>query len=64
MTRRNRFHAFLYTLPDRAKENSNGFLVDEGRERLNIPPKAGHYRPASETSFKWCLAGGRMMVHH
>ena len=31
-------------------------------ERIQIPLKAGHYWPVSETPFKWLLAGGPMMV--
>ena len=33
-------------------------------ESYHIPIKAGHHRPASETSFKWRFAGGPMMAKH
>ena len=32
-------------------------------EMIQIPLKAGHHQPASETPFKWRFAGGPMMVH-
>ena len=31
-------------------------------ERIQIPQLADHQRPASETPFKWRLAGGLMMA--
>ena len=34
------------------------FLADEGREDI-IPPKAGHYRSVSETSFNGVSLAGR-----
>ena len=37
------------------------FLVDE---RIQIPLKAGHHWPASETQLKWRFAGGPMMPQH
>ena len=37
------------------------FLVDEG---IQIPLKAGHRLPATETPFKWRCAGVPMMTHH
>ena len=36
--------------------NSDVFFLFRG-ERIQIPLKAGHYQPASETPFKWRLAG-------
>ena len=36
--------------------SDNVFFLFRG-ERIQIPLKAGHYRPASETTFKWRLAG-------
>ena len=45
----------------RGSNSANVFL--EG-ERIQIPLKAGQYRPASETPFKWRLAGGSMMAQH
>ena len=33
-------------------------------ERIQIPLKAGQYRPASETPFKWRFAGGPIMAQH
>ena len=33
------------------------------RGMLQKPPKAGNYRPASETPLKWRLAGGPIMAH-
>ena len=38
------------------------FLREGGRGQ--IPLKASHYRRASETPFKWRLAGGLMMAQH
>ena len=35
-----------------------------GDERIQIPLKADHYRPVSETSFKWHFAGVPMMALH
>ena len=32
--------------------------------RIQKPLLAGHKRPASETPFKWCFAGGPMMARH
>ena len=32
--------------------------------RIQIPLKAGHHRPASETPFKWHFAGGLMMAQN
>ena len=40
-----------------------GFSDNEG-ERIQIPLKLGHHRPASETPFKWRLAGGQIMAEH
>ena len=36
-------------------------LVAEG---IQIPPKAGHHWPASETTFKWRFTGEPMMTQH
>ena len=36
--------------------SDNVFFLFRG-ERIQIPLKAGHYRPTSETPFKWRLAG-------
>ena len=33
-------------------------------EEIQIPLKAGHHRPASETPVKWRFAGVTMMVQH
>ena len=33
-------------------------------ERIKMPLKADHYRPASKIQFKWCFAGGPMMAKH
>ena len=33
-------------------------------ERIKIPIKAGHYRPASEKPFKWRFEGGQIMAQH
>ena len=30
--------------------------IGEKGEKFKIPLQAGHYRPASETPFKWCFA--------
>ena len=38
--------------------------VDEGIEDLNIIKQMGNHRPASETPFKWRLAGGPMMAQY
>ena len=38
------------------------FFFDKGKE-VQIALKAGHHRPASETPFKWRLAGGPMMTN-
>ena len=38
------------------------FLFLRG-ERLQKPPKAGNYRPASETPLKWHFAGEPIMAH-
>ena len=35
-----------------------------GRTNIEIPLKAGQYRSASETPFKWRLAGGPMMAQY
>ena len=71
------FHSFflvivLYALHLRARiqevltEGSNFdnvfFSFNEGRERIQI--KAGPYRPASETPFKWRFAGVSIMAKH
>ena len=40
------------------------FLVGEGREDPKYHLKAGHYRPTSETPFKWHFAGVPMMAQH
>ena len=32
-------------------------------ERLQRPPKAGNYRPASKTPFQWRFAGGPIVAH-
>ena len=37
------------------------FLVDDG---IQVPLKAGHHRPASETPFKWRFVGVPMMAQH
>ena len=34
-----------------------------GGVRLQKPPKAGNYQPASETPLKWRFAGGAIMAH-
>ena len=39
-------------------------IVFLGGERIQIPPIAGHHRPASETPFKWCFAGMPIMAQH
>ena len=39
------------------------FLVDDGREDPHTTI-IGPSWPASETPFKWCLAGGPMMAQH
>ena len=40
------------------------FIVDEGIYDPNTT-KTGHHCPASEkAAFKWCFAGGPMMVLH
>ena len=40
------------------------FSSDNEGERIQIPLKVGHHRPASKMPFKWCFAGGPMMVQH
>ena len=40
------------------------FFFFDGGERIQIPLKAGHHLPASETPFKWRFAGGPMLVQH
>ena len=44
--------------------NSDVFISDNEGERIQIPLKLGHHRPASETPFKWRLAGGQIMAEH
>ena len=47
-----------------------GFLGNTGPDPLIITKlpiqhsMLGHHRPASETPFKWCFAGGPLMVHY
>ena len=41
-----------------------GFFSDNDGERIQIPLKVGHHRPACETPFKWRFAGGPMMPQH
>ena len=38
------------------------FLVDEGKEGIQLQLKAGHHRFTSETP--WCFAGGPIMAKH
>ena len=33
-------------------------------DRIQIPLKSGHHRPASEAPFKWCFPGVQMMAKH
>ena len=33
-------------------------------KQIQIALKAGHYRPASKTPFKWHFAGGPIMARH
>ena len=44
----------------RGSNFDNFFKLMRGRERIQITLKAGHYRPASETPFKWRFAGRPM----
>ena len=39
------------------------FLLMRGKW-IQIPPKAGHHRPASGTPLKWRFAGERVMAQH
>ena len=41
--------------------SDNYKLIGWGR-RIQIPLKAGHYRPASDTPFKWRFAGVPIMA--
>ena len=42
--------------------NSDGFFYLMMGERIQIPQKAGHHQPVSETPFKWHFAGVPMMA--
>ena len=44
--------------------NSDNIFSDNEGERIQIPLKVGHHRPASETPFKWRFTGGPMMAQH
>ena len=45
----------------RGVSNFDNFFFDDW---IQIPLKAGHHRPVSETKFQWHLAGVPMMGQH
>ena len=48
-------------LCQRGSNSDGGFFLEE---RIQIDPKVGHHRSASEPSFKWRFVGGPVMAQH
>ena len=48
--------------PERFARGGPTFFI-RGK-RIQIALNTGHYRPASETPFKWSFTGGPMMAQH
>ena len=48
----------------RGSNTDNVFFLVDGMERVEMPLKMGHNRPASETTLKWRFAGVPIIAQH